>query len=162
MGLKKLKTEKGFTLTEMLIAVAILSLLSALLVTGTRLAVKSYAEVTDESNAQVLLSTCATMLRNELSNARDVELSEDGVLSYKKGESSTITTLKMSGGQITVSELGVETPLVSDVTATNELCPCFESIEYADSQFRIHELAVKKKGESRVLSSIDLLVINHK
>lgn len=162
MVLKKLKNKKGFSLSELLVTVVLLSLLSALLATGTGMAIKSYPIVTDESNAQVLASTCASMLRNELSNAREVSLSESGVLSYKKGDSNTISTLKVSDGQIMLSELGEEKPLVSDVTATNDLYPCYESIEYADSQFKVHHLEVKKKGEDKVLSSIDLLVINNK
>ena len=153
---KKLKSKKGFSLTELLVAIAIVALLSTILVTGVNLAMRSYAAVTDESNAQVLLSTCATMLRNELANARVIK-TENNTVRYQRGDSNNVLTLKMADGEITVND----NQFISDVTATNDLHVSFDSITYADSQFTITNLAVKK-GESKTLSSIDLLVIDNK
>lgn len=73
----KLHTEKGFSLAEVLVAILILLMVSTIVATGIPVARNAYEKVVLASNAEVLLSTTMSTLRNELGTAQDV--STDGV-----------------------------------------------------------------------------------
>lgn len=62
----------GFTLTEMLVTLFILTLTSTLLATGIPVAIDTYHKVVNSSNAQLALSTTIGVLRSELGTASDV------------------------------------------------------------------------------------------
>ncbi len=70
---KKLNSRAGFTLTEMLLAVLILLMVSVIVITGIPAAKNAYEKVVLASNAQVLMSTTITTLRNELGTANDIK-----------------------------------------------------------------------------------------
>jgi len=76
---KRLKDRSGFTLAETLLAVLILLLVSGIVANGIPVARNVYNNVIVGANAQVLLSTAVTALRNELGTARDVEVNGDAV-----------------------------------------------------------------------------------
>ncbi len=63
------RSRAGFTLTETLAALAIMLLASTIVAAGVPAATKAYVAAVDNSNAQVLLSTTTTRLRDELSVA---------------------------------------------------------------------------------------------
>ena len=72
---KKLKAKSGFTLAETLLAVLILLLVSTIVANGIPVARNVYNNVIVGANAQMLLSTAVTALRNELGTAQDVNVS---------------------------------------------------------------------------------------
>ena len=74
---RKLKQQNGFSLAEMLVAVLILLMVSAVVAGGVPAASNAYSKAVDAANAQVLLSTAATALRDELGTARNVSISGD-------------------------------------------------------------------------------------
>ena len=63
---KKLKDTGGLTMVEMLCAVAILVLLCLMMNTGISMAVKSYQDITAESETQLLLSSLSDALADKL------------------------------------------------------------------------------------------------
>ena len=63
---KKLKDSGGLTMVEMLCAVMILVLLCLLTSTGINMAVKSYRDITAESETELLLSTLSGALTDKL------------------------------------------------------------------------------------------------
>ena len=65
---------KGFTLVEMLCTIVLILLISALVVTGVQLGVKSYHRSISDSEAQVLCSTLTTAISDELRYAGTVHL----------------------------------------------------------------------------------------
>lgn len=71
----KLKNTSGLTLIEMLTVVLILLLVSAIVAAGVPAAIRVYNKVVDASNAQVLLSTVKTRLRDEIGMASSIKLS---------------------------------------------------------------------------------------
>lgn len=75
---KKLKKAAGFSLAELLVAVLILSMVSAVVAGGIPVARDAYMKVTVSANAQVMLSTAVSVLRNELSAAEDITVDGDG------------------------------------------------------------------------------------
>ncbi len=83
--MKRRKGNSGFTLAETLMAVLILLLVTGIVAAGIPLAVNAYNRVVDGANAQVLLSTTMTRLRDELGKASGVEIL-DGAISYTRAD----------------------------------------------------------------------------
>lgn len=77
---EKLRNEQGVTLIEMLCAVVILILLGLMLNTGLQMAVRSYQDITAQSEVQLLLSTLSDALADDLRYARGVEADANGKL----------------------------------------------------------------------------------
>ena len=91
---RKLADDRGLTLVESLCTVVILILLGLMLNTGLNLAVKTYHDVTADSETQLLLSTAVAALSDELRYARSVQVDGDRLKSYNStsyGDNVTIT-----------------------------------------------------------------------
>ena len=88
---EKLRSQNGFTLAETLLAVLILLLVSVIVATGMPAAKNAYEKVVVASNAQALLSTAATSLRNELGTAWNVRIDEN-TTKTKAGTAGTSVT----------------------------------------------------------------------
>ena len=71
---KKIRGSRGFTLVEALTAILIMLMASSIVVAGIPAARNAYEKVVVASNAEVLLSTTITTLRNELGMADEIEL----------------------------------------------------------------------------------------
>lgn len=158
---------KGITLMEMLAVVVIVVLFTAMVVTGTQLSLRSYSAVTDESNAEVLLSTTVTLLRTEFTTATDISVSDNKV-SYSKGSSGMSSVIRSGSGdtasdtnaQIYITQAGKERPLVQNITATNGLCVRYDSAKLlANGKVQIDKLEVYKASSGKVLSSLDSVIL---
>lgn len=68
----RLKSRRGFSLGEVLITLLILLLVTVIVAEGVPTALRTYDRVVTAANAQALLSTAMTKLRNELSTASGV------------------------------------------------------------------------------------------
>lgn len=66
---QKLAQSHGFSLTEMLAVVVVLTLVSMVMATGLPAAIRAYEQAVDAANSQVLLSTTIERMRDELSVA---------------------------------------------------------------------------------------------
>jgi len=98
---KKIKSQKGFTLIEMLAASLVLILLALILNTGLNTAMKSYRKMTAESETEVLLSSLTNTLSDELRYARDIVTKENGDLDrYLSVSYGRNTTLTVEDGQL--------------------------------------------------------------
>lgn len=85
MNIKKVSARlnrKGFSLTEMLLAMLILLMVTSVAAGGIPLAVRAYNQVVEASNAQVLLSTTIIRLRDELGKATDFEIVANTQISF--------------------------------------------------------------------------------
>ena len=71
---RKLKSSRGLSLVETLCAVLILILLGLMVNTGLNMALNSYREITAQAEAELLLSTLADALADDLRYARDVKV----------------------------------------------------------------------------------------
>ena len=102
---EKLRNEQGMTLVEMLCAVAILILLGLMMNTGLQMAMRSYRDITAQSEVQLLLTTLSDALADDLRYARDVRTKGDGSLlsyssdSYNSGGRATLEVGE--NGQVT-------------------------------------------------------------
>ncbi len=160
--LKKHKRSRaGFSLAETLIAILILLMVSAIVAGAIPTASNVYAKTVDAANAQVLLSTVITALRDELSTAstitsaagttieyvsgndgyHKIELSTDadepGIRLYYKG------TVDESNGKVTYEYSRL---LVSSKAATKNLAVKFDSVSYSNGIVMFSELRVERGG----------------
>lgn len=73
----RLRDSRAFTLAEALIAVLIMLLVTGIVAAGIPAAARAYNRVVMASNAEVLLSTTMSALRNELALAKDIDIQDN-------------------------------------------------------------------------------------
>lgn len=98
------RVQAGFTLVEMLAAMAVLLLASAIVAAGVPAATQAYIAAVDNANAQVLLSTTTTRLRDELSVADTSPASlveKNEVVDSSAGEKLFVTFNSVETGYVT-------------------------------------------------------------
>lgn len=94
---KKLNSRAGFTLAETLLAVLILLLVSTIVATGMPVARTAYEKVVLTSNAETLLTTAVSALRNELGTAWKVEQPSNNHVTYFSASTGTRAELYLDG-----------------------------------------------------------------
>ena len=77
IALRKLKDNKGLTLTELLCAIIVMLLVTAVMVVGIRLGTQAYVKSVSMSEAQQLCSTITTLVNDELRFARQISVAND-------------------------------------------------------------------------------------
>ena len=162
----------GFTLSETLMAILILLMVTSIVAAGIPVAANAYSKVVMASNAQLLLSTTMTNLRDELATATNIEVvknDDDVKIRYKndKGGDSEIFQITLASED--ENKLGVYVKevsgtqkhtylLVSDRAATENLYLTYEIDGYdGGGVIKFSSLKVKKieTGEDRVISEIE-------
>lgn len=167
---RKLHTGAGFTLAEMLLTILILLMVSAIMVRGIPVAREAYEKVVLASNAEVLLSTTISTLRNELGTAQEIKTPDTATVSYYSPTRGAISRIFVAEeGQAIqfqryydrdgLSAAYDPVPLVSPETATQGLYVTFASVSYADGIVTFTGLSVDRTGGSRGLASRDALSV---
>lgn len=172
----KLKNNKsGFSIAEALIAVLILLMVSSVVAAGMPVAAKAYTQVVDSANAQLLLSTTVTALRDELGEANDITVDTanktvsytsstggDSVIGFTDNgvtiTSGNIYSLDTSGG----SETKVYNRNLVSEKAAASLVFKINSITYNSNIVKISGIVVSRIGktdELAVLSDLEIKVI---
>ena len=156
----------GFTLVELIATMAVLLLVGSVVATGVPVAQQAYTNAVDASNAQLLLSTCATSLRDRLAVADPATIetstpaadaSEKTYVTFESMETGLLTQIKSSADQgLFVQEaptaeaseaLVSKTPLVpgkAAIGARESLVVRIEGISYdsANGVFTVRGLEV--------------------
>lgn len=78
--MSRLKSSRGMTFMELLCAVLILMMSTALVLVGVNLALTTYRANMEASEAQVLYSTLTTVISDKLRYCGTVETAEDGTI----------------------------------------------------------------------------------
>lgn len=98
---RKLAGREGLTLVELLAAVVILILLGLILNTGIQLAMDSYRTMIAQSETELLLSTLADTLADDLRFAEDVTATAEKKLdSYFSDSYGEGTRLRLENGKV--------------------------------------------------------------
>ena len=135
---QKLRSRKGaVSLIETVVTLLLVVLMSGMMVTGIRLAVKVYTTVVDKANAQVLLTTTEKILRNELSSAKKITVQDDKkAVSYQNNVTGQKYTLSSPDADILKTKDGKteKNRLIAETTGTKNLHINFEAIELSDDK----------------------------
>jgi len=159
--------KRGFTLVEALASLLVITLVFTVVATAAPTAARVYREVVAGSNAQVLLSTAAMRLREELGLAHmQNPASADPVTTYISGTNNADTQLVAGplpsdesgtlGVGIYIQTVGHDPRmLVSEADAPDRLYVTFDKLkydydnDYDSGIFTIEHLQVKQRaGES--------------
>lgn len=166
---KQRRGKAGFTLTELLVTLAILAMVGSVVVAGIPAAHRAYIAAVDTSNAQLLLSTTTTRLRDVLATANPQTIKTgdeaDAVVpnakavftSYETGYTTAIVDSSSVEGKeviclVETNSKGetVTTPLIPEKTSAgkgSQLGTTIGSISYANGVFSVRDLYVTKDGE---------------
>ncbi len=107
---KKLRSRRGFSLTETLICVVLLALMTAAGTTVASSVLSTRNDMMEVADAQVLASTVLEAVSNEIRYGRDVTLDADNKLTLTSstfGE-NTVFAVAASGGHVTVESNATE------------------------------------------------------
>ncbi len=156
---KRCKDRRGFTIGEMMMAVLILVIITGLVAGGLPLAGRVYKQVVDSANAQLLLGSTMTLLRDELETAKSVPAQDETNQIHQIQYTSTSTgyttifwTTEKADDGICIAPYQTDgyagttynRPLVSRAGANRNLHTEFTSWSYADGVFTITGLVVKR------------------
>ncbi|MCR5041024.1 MAG: prepilin-type N-terminal cleavage/methylation domain-containing protein [Clostridia bacterium] len=160
----RIRNRSGFTLTETLMAVLILMLVGTIVAAGVPMATRTYTKIVDSANAQALLSTTMTCLRDELGTASGISFNGTDISYTNASGSATKIYLKGDAGAngdtpgIYIQEYADIAPdepqytrlLVSDAASNRNLHATFESPSYnaGDGVITLTNLAVKKGDDT--------------
>ena len=157
----KTRNKRGFTLAETLLAVLILLMVSVIVATGIPAAKSAYEKVVLASNAEVLLSTTMSSLRNELGTASDVIRNADNSLTYyngTRGATSKIYKADSSPNVIMIQRYvnaGDPVRLVSEKAATADLYVTYDSVSYENGIITFNNLSVNRESGSTGIAKRD-------
>ena len=154
---RKLRSKGGFTLTELLTAVAILGLIAAALEVGLPTAVRAYRQVTASAEAQVLCSTLSTAIADELRYAA-APRENGGAAQFDSAAFGRNVSFGTDGsGKITIGGL----PLVGDGAYTSGLGADAEvSYRQADGLFTVRLVITDAQGQIRARSELTVDPLN--
>lgn len=163
--MKKNIRNKGFTLAETLLAIMILLMVSGIMASGIPTAINVYHKVVDAANANALISTTTTELRDRLALAKDVEVEGNTVKFTGSNGKNYELYLTSSGDRgLYVEDVtagitgnGDSRMLVSDSAANKNLYVKYESVSVAAdmSYIKFINLSVQRDDDSTVFDTID-------
>ncbi len=156
--LRKLSDKKGMTLSETLIAVAVLVLISAAILLVLNAGVNTYAKSVTFSESQVLCSTLSSIIADELRYAgtvvTDSKKNVTSFFSYNYGNSQTAFKTD-EDGQLTLGDekLLSDAAYVKGTRAT-------VSVKYTDGIFRVALKILNGKGETIASNDFEVIPLN--
>ncbi len=95
--MKKLRSCRGFTLTEMLCVTLILALVGCTAVTGIGLSIRAWKSAEVSAGAQILCATLASKVKQELPFATQVSVREDEISFYSSSRRETVSFQSQDG-----------------------------------------------------------------
>ena len=164
--IKRLRSNLGFTLAELMIAMLILSMVTAVAAGGIPVAINANTRVVETANAQVLLSTTMTKLREELGTASEIKSVNDHEIVYESENGSESRIYRTDSGIMireyadVVSDLSDKTYehlLVSKSAANKNLYVTFGSIVWTESTgiIEIRNVKVLSSSGGEPLAELD-------
>ncbi len=157
--MKTSTSQKGFSLVEMMVYIAILSIVFSALVTSANSMVKTFGKLKASEEVAHTGTVVLERLTRELRRASSVDyftssLSTDpGILTLNTRDwsgNSTTATITLSGGRIMFTEGGTSSPLsASGVTVTNLM---FTHLSNTNTEGVLIEFTAKKTGGNATIT----------
>lgn len=164
---KKLRSQNGMTLTELLAAIVILGMIGTVLGGGVMMVKNVYQRTQDQANAEQALSLTAQLMTDEFANALEVK---DSTGSSGSGE--LVSPLLRSGnshlwlrfsaadwsgtgiekwyGDYTYNDADNKIPLLTQAAIPDEYYTAFDGYTYSEETacFTVKNLAVYRKKDT--------------
>lgn len=175
---KRLRTQGGFSIAEMLVTILILALVSGGLAGGIRFGMEQYNRSMQLSEAKILCSTLTSILREELSNTHEIWTDGETVSSFYSrhyadrsfDEGSRLAAVEpdvgeeREYGELAMMDVGGEgesKPLLSSASYTRFDLRVKPEVKYSDGVFTV-TLKIRPKGasEDTLASSFCVLPLN--
>lgn len=103
--IRKLNSKSGFTLTETLSTLVIMSMVGIMVTAGVVTAVRVYRQVTEYANAQVLLSNTITLLNDKLVYANPESVKVSGkTISFENMQNDEFENIQIRKMEISFEE----------------------------------------------------------
>ena len=154
---KKLNSRVGFTLAETMLAVLILLLVSMIVANGMPVARTAYEKVVLTSNAETLLTTAVSALRNELGTAWKVEPRTGGGVTYFNASTGSRSELYVESNTIKILDYAKATDLDALLgTNQNMTAPTSRDLVFQGKDERLGKLTLQ--AGSIVLNKADKTV----
>ena len=167
---KKIRSQSGFSLAETLLAVLILLLVTSLVTTGISTVQNVYDKVVLGANAQVMLSTAVTALRDEFGTAYSIEkpatADADELYYYNAGtgartklskneetEAAQLTTYAYDNDPLLHDKItdGAQAQVRNLVSDTNtDLYVTYDTIACGENTVTVNDIKVCKKVGNKV------------
>ena len=156
----KLKNKKGFSISELLMVVLILSLIIVILGGGLTVVLNAYNRITLKAEAQTLLSTAITQVSDEFRFASDIDTGDNGHVTFLSATQGcqvyfTNDTSESKRGILignTVNTTDTAT-LLTDKTQTSGLYTEIDDYQYDDqSQTFDATITVRNSSGDKVVS----------
>ena len=167
----KIKSKGGFTLAETLLAVLIMVLVAGIVAGGIPAARNAYEKVVIASNAELLLSTTISALRNELGTAKDIVPDGTTITYFNETRGAASKIYLGTGPQTILLQRYVQlngigqnsTPvwLVSESASTKQLYVTYDSVSYSETNgiITFTALQVINVNTGRTLTKVDQVSI---
>ncbi|WP_066719374.1 PulJ/GspJ family protein [Clostridium sp. Marseille-P299] len=169
--MKKLKSQDGFSLSEMMLAVLIIALTMGFIGGGITVVKDAYLRITLRAEAQTLLSTAVSAISVELRNADEIQeqISESGESTYwtfynvQRGYRIYFEPMQETVQDNiyirTVEDSSSIIPLLTELTKTNGLVPTIKNLEYKDQVFT-YTIIISYKNEIYAEQTINVRPMN--
>lgn len=160
---RKLAERSGLTLVEMLAAVAVLALLGLVLSAGMQMAMDSYHSMVAQSETELLLSTLADTLADDLHYAEAVKTDGDGNLySYYSDSYGENTQLSVNeDGAVYASSGGKDMRVLPDGAYGKGRYEVYKmEITYADNVFQLTLSVREKDGDIGATTDLSVRCLN--
>lgn len=150
----KIRDQHGFTLAETLLAVIILLLASTIVASGIPAARNAYEKVVLASDAEVLLSTTISTLRNELGMAEIISVNNNSIVYFNKARGANAKIYLGSSEPKAImlaryykeGDADTNEALISDPASTDNMYVTFSQIVRGDGYLTFKNLQVNRKN----------------
>ena len=170
---RKLNKAKAFTIAETLVAILILLMVSSVVAAGMPAAISAYRKVEVASDAELLMSTTISTLRNELGVSSNVKVNPGKTaITYYNGSGKMTSRIYVDNNAIMIkrsagSDMSYESTesdemrLISEQLSTNsDLDITYGSVDFGDDIVTFTDLKVYRGGNvSDVMTSRDTVLI---
>ena len=171
------RARQGFTLSETMLAMLILAFVGMIATTGLMTGLNTYYDIVEKSNAELLLSTTISELRDELDRTEEISLTGTALTAYRSSTSGwrVLRSVSLIAEGDPMDKKGIwvreykgypsadalsaaHAPqlLVTEATATKGLYARFSSITYDETkgEFTISGLQVRRISDEKVLAEV--------
>ncbi len=158
--------KKGFSLSETLVAMLLLSIVLSAVTAGITAVRNSYLKIIQKADAMTLLSTIAISMEADLSSAQNVEELSEGGYRFKSGARGYAMQFDTVNDMISVVaqdsiDGDIIIPVTTDAGHTKDLCSELTSITYNNVE-RYFEYTITIKSRPKgVDASRDILSQNY-